>query len=142
MHTMPDPLFPGCLISNPPELLLAFATILITEISILLLMMSGLFKRRLGNGLSGSLWKQLYHQGLAWLVLAIIAEVPAVVSTSVIYTHPLLNPAKVMLAENLNCEFASTPLWKSGTDPPVSIAPLDLASISLRMRWFTNNFSH
>lgn len=75
---MRNPFLPGCLVVNPDRLLSAFASVLATELVILVMMFTGLQKRRM-SGSSSGMWRKLYHQGLVWLILAVITELPAVV---------------------------------------------------------------
>ncbi|KAI0318217.1 hypothetical protein OF83DRAFT_1083058 [Amylostereum chailletii] len=50
---------------------------LITEVSLLSLMLVGLVRARTTR--STGLWEMLYHQGWIWLLLALVAEVPTLV---------------------------------------------------------------
>ncbi|KAI0317317.1 hypothetical protein OF83DRAFT_152486 [Amylostereum chailletii] len=101
LHAMRDPFLPGCLFVDPSITLSAFVTILATELVILVMMFVGLQKRRMAGSSSG-LWRRLYHQGLVWLILAIMTELPAVVFLAINLNPPLdlvfASPAMILMS--------------------------------------------
>ncbi|EIM84468.1 uncharacterized protein STEHIDRAFT_159139 [Stereum hirsutum FP-91666 SS1] len=61
---------------------------LATDVSLLSIMLVGLLRKR-GAGMF-PLWRMLYHQGLAWIALAAVAEIPPVTFLS-LNLNPALN---------------------------------------------------
>ncbi|KAI0318216.1 hypothetical protein OF83DRAFT_1171296 [Amylostereum chailletii] len=72
-----DPLIRGCVVTHSAGTLTAYVTFLVTEISLLSLMFAGLLRPSMPR--SSSIWQTLYVQGWAWLLLALVAEVPTLV---------------------------------------------------------------
>jgi len=68
-----------CIVTNLPSSKPSLIAIPVTDISLLLIMLVGLFRlRRDGMGIIG-LAQVLWRQGIIWLLLAMIAEVPPMV---------------------------------------------------------------
>jgi hypothetical protein len=80
VYSIPNPLLPGCFIVNPGPILIVYITFLVTEIVTMALALSGLYRYRQILGGSSSLWNTLYHHGLLWLFMAILVDVPVIVS--------------------------------------------------------------
>ncbi|KAI0056444.1 hypothetical protein BV25DRAFT_1920988 [Artomyces pyxidatus] len=61
--------------------------ILVSDLTLLMTMLVGLRRIRTGEAAFG-LWRVLFHQGLIWLALATVAEVPNVILTGVNLSDP------------------------------------------------------
>jgi len=93
---------PGCIVFNSRSAELNLIVTLITDIGLLLTMLFGLFRlRREGRGTIG-IGSLLWKQGVLWLLLATIAEVPPAVLTIMNLNDPLnlvcLHPAMVIMS--------------------------------------------
>jgi len=68
-----------CLVQSVKSFQLSLIAVLITNIVLLLTVIVGLFRLRCSGGGSFGLQRFLWNQGIVWLLLAIVAEVPPVV---------------------------------------------------------------
>ncbi|KAI0061738.1 hypothetical protein BV25DRAFT_744076 [Artomyces pyxidatus] len=75
-----DPTSGACLNTNTHRLLTNAIGILVSDLVLLVFMLAGI--RRCREARVFDLWKLLFHQGIAWLVLAAVGEIPTVIFVS------------------------------------------------------------
>jgi len=69
----------ACIPSNTDSTLLTFISILVADLTLLLVMLVGLFRLRRHRSSTVGFVEHLWRQGVIWLLLATVAEVPPVV---------------------------------------------------------------
>lgn len=80
MKGAPNPFLPGCVILDPGSpFLVSYVVFLTTELITVALTFSGLYQYQQLLGGTSSLWKMLHHQGILWILLAILSDVPVIV---------------------------------------------------------------
>jgi len=109
-----SPALDTCILFNVQIIKLNFISTLITDIVLLLVMLIGLLRLRLEGGGMLSLGRILWKQGVVWLFLATIAEVPPVVFLSLNLNEALstvtLFPALIIIS------IAATRIYRSLVD--------------------------
>jgi len=97
LHSSRDPQLGICVLRNIESAKPNTIATLITDVVLLLIMLSGLYRMRLNGGGKFGLGQLLWKQGVIWLILATIVEATPVVFISL----------------DLNCSLSSYPSMSS-----------------------------
>ncbi|KAN0112031.1 hypothetical protein V8E52_007948 [Russula decolorans] len=116
IHSVWEPAANSCKITNIEVCQIAMVSGFVTDTALLLIMLAGLLRLRHRGGGSYELWHLLWKQGVAWFVVAAVAELPAVVMLGL---NIFLFPSTVMTV------IATTRMHRSlqSFAPPSTIAP-------------------
>ncbi|KAN0112040.1 hypothetical protein V8E52_007957 [Russula decolorans] len=82
IHSVWEPAANSCIITNIEVCQIAMVSGFVTDTLLLLIMLAGLLRLRHRVGGSYELWHLLWKQGVAWFVVAAVAELPTVVLMS------------------------------------------------------------
>ncbi|TFK35707.1 hypothetical protein BDQ12DRAFT_687825 [Crucibulum laeve] len=97
IHAIWDPTFQSCIPSNILSSQINIIVSMATDIIMLLLMLAGLYRQKF----PGALWKMLHRQGIIWIVVATIGQIPAVLLQGINFNDAMnlifLTPAFIIL---------------------------------------------
>ncbi|KAF8498242.1 hypothetical protein F5888DRAFT_233792 [Russula emetica] len=104
----------GCILLNPESIKPNFMGSLIADVVLLLIMLVGLLRLRFGAGDALGLERVLWKQGLIWLLIAIVFEIPPTVFICLDLNEPL---SYIFQVPNLIAmTIASTRMYRSLMD--------------------------
>jgi len=127
-HSFWNPETNACVASNTENNLQNILVTLSTDLALLIIMLSGIWRSRK----AGALWQMVYRQGMWWVVGATVGELPAIILTGVdlndamnLLLQPVAVLAMTLCATRMYrelCEYAKPVI--STQDLSIDISPL------------------